>query len=132
MITTEDYERLEALRNSEVARLLGGFERLDELQAELNLAHVVPQDSMPADVVTMDSTVTLRDLDTDELNTYTLVYPDRADITNHKLSVLATIGTAILGCRVGDELEWRVPEGRRRLKIDQVVFPPERAEARHL
>jgi regulator of nucleoside diphosphate kinase len=132
IITTEDYQRLEALLTSKVARFVSGSDRVDELQAELNRARVVPQDSVPADVVTMNSTVTLRDLDTSEIETYTLVYPDRADIANDQLSILAPIGTAILGYRVGDELRWRVPEGWRRLKVEQVVYQPERVGDFHL
>lgn len=126
IITSEDYRQLEALLTSDVARLVSGTDRLDELQIELNRAQIVSQDDVPADVVTMNSVVTLRDLDTNELETYSLVYPDSADIASHKLSVLAPIGTAILGYRVNDELRWRVPDGWRRLKVEQVVFQPER------
>jgi regulator of nucleoside diphosphate kinase len=132
IITTEDYQRLEALLTSNFAKVIGGSERLDELQAELNRAHVVSQGRVPEDVVTMNSTVVLRDLDSNEIETYTLVYPDRADIVNHKLSVLAPIGTAILGYRVGDEMRWPVPGGWRRLKVEQVIFQPERDGAFHL
>jgi regulator of nucleoside diphosphate kinase len=74
----------------------------------------------------MNSTVSLRDLGTNEVETYTLVFPECADIANNKLSVLAPIGTAVLGYRVGDEFRWRVPEGWRKLKIEQVIFQPER------
>ena len=80
--------------------------------------------------MTMDSIVVLRDLDSNETETYTLVYPDRADIANHQLSVLAPIGTAILGYRVGDELRWRVPKGWRRLRVEQIPYQPERDETR--
>lgn len=126
IITLEDYRHLEALLTSDVARLVSDPDRLAELQIELNRARIVSQDDVPADVVTMNSVVALRDLDTNELETYSLVYPDSADIANQKLSVLAPIGTAILGYRVNDELRWRVPDGWRRLKVEQVVFQPER------
>ena len=126
IITAEDYQQLEALLTSNIVRLVCGSDRLDELQTELGRAQIMPQDDVPSDVVTMNSTVSLRDLDTDEVETYTLVYPDHADIANHKLSVLAPIGTAILGYRVGDEFRWRVPEGWRKLKVEQVIFQPER------
>ncbi|REK16599.1 MAG: nucleoside diphosphate kinase regulator [Planctomycetota bacterium] len=127
ILTTEDYQRLESLLASNLARIAGDKERLNELRAELDRAQVVPQEEVPEDVVTMNSAVALRDLDTNEFETYTLVYPDRADIANYKLSVLAPIGTAIIGYRVGDELKWRVPAGWRRLKVEQVIFQPERA-----
>ena len=126
IITSEDHRQLEGLLTSNIVRAVSGSDRLDELQAELNRAQIVPKDQVPSDVVTMNSTLSLRDLDTGELDTYTLVYPDRADIANHKLSVLAPIGTAILGYRVGDEFRWRVPAGWRRLKVERVIFQPER------
>lgn len=126
IVTAEDHRQLEALVNSEVTRLVSGNDRVDELRAELSRAVIVPKEEVPADVVTMNSTFLLRDLDTDEVDTYTLVYPDRADIANQRLSVLAPIGTAILGYRVGDEVSWQVPAGRRRLRVDQVLFQPER------
>ena len=126
LITTEDHKRLHVLLESALARIADDTARLDELRGELSRAVVVPEFDIPEDVVTMDSTITFRDLDTNEIETYTLVYPDRADIANGKLSVLAPIGTAVLGYRVGHELKWLVPAGWRRLKVEQVVFQPER------
>src|SRR5690349_9236606 len=121
IITTQDYQRLKALLASNVARLISGSNCLDELQSDLNLAEVVSQVDMPKNVVTMNSTVTLRDLHTQDIETYTLVYPDHADIANRKLSIFAPIGAAVLGYRIGDELQWHVPAGWRRLKIQNVV-----------
>ena len=80
----------------------------------------------------MNSTVKLRDLDTKELETYTLVFPEQADIANDQLSVLAPVGTAILGQRVGDALRWRVPSGWRRFKIERVIYQPEREGVFHV
>ena len=74
----------------------------------------------------MNSTVVLRDMDTKEKETYTLVFPDSADIAHDRLSVLAPVGTAILGQHVGDIIRWRVPQGLRRLKVETVVYQPER------
>ena len=77
----------------------------------------------------MNSTVVLRDLDTGEVETYTLVYPNHADIARNRLSVLAPVGTAILGYHVGDVVRWRVPAGVRRLRVEEVLFQPERVGA---
>jgi regulator of nucleoside diphosphate kinase len=117
---------------SEFAEIVGPRGHLYDLKAELDCATIVRPDDAPQDVVTMNSTIVLRDLDTQEVETYTLVYPEQADIANGKLSVLAPIGTAVLGQCVGDVLRWRVPAGRRRLKIEQVVYQPEREGAFHL
>jgi regulator of nucleoside diphosphate kinase len=99
IITREDYERLGALLTSQVVRCISGSDRPDELREELNRT----QSSRKTNVVTMNSTLTFCDLDTCEMETYTLVYPDRGDIANRKLSVFAPIGTAVLGYRFGDE-----------------------------
>jgi regulator of nucleoside diphosphate kinase len=92
---------------------------------------VRPED-VPPRIVTMNSTVVLRDLDTKEDETYTLVFPDAADIATDRLSVLAPVGTAILGERVDDVVRWRVPQGWRRLKVERVVYQPEREGAYHV
>ena len=126
IVTAEDYQQLKNLLASNVVRLVNRSNGLNELRGELDSAQIVPRDQVPSDVVTMNSTVSLRDLATDEVETYTLVYPERADIANSKLSVLAPIGTAILGYRVGDKFRWRVPEGWRSLKIEVVIYHPER------
>jgi regulator of nucleoside diphosphate kinase len=129
VITDVDHARLEALLTSEFAAAIGPVEFLDDLRAELRRAHVVAPRRVPRDVVTMNSVVTLRDLASREVETYALVYPEFADIANARLSVLAPVGTAILGQRVGDVIKWRVPAGWRKLKVERVLFQPERAGA---
>jgi regulator of nucleoside diphosphate kinase len=78
----------------------------------------------------MNSTVRLRDLDTGDMETYTLVYPAEADVDEQLISVLAPIGTAILGYRVGDVIKWPVPGGFVRLRVEKILYQPERAGAR--
>jgi regulator of nucleoside diphosphate kinase len=102
-------------------------DHLAALEAELGRARVVSADKVPPDVVTMNSVVRLRDLDTDETEVYGLVYPEDADIALDRISVLAPIGTAILGYRIGDVIEWPVPAGLRRLQVEEVLYQPERA-----
>jgi regulator of nucleoside diphosphate kinase len=131
VITEVDYERLEALLASEFAAAIGSCQYLDDLRAELDRAEIVRPEDVPRNVVTMNSTVVLRDVDTKEKETYTLVFPDVADIANDRLSILAPVGTAILGERVGDVVRWRVPQGWRRLKVERVLYQPEREGAYH-
>jgi regulator of nucleoside diphosphate kinase len=126
VLTEADHERLEALLDSEFAQVISPIEYLEDLRTELKGAEIVAPHRVPRSVVTMNSTVTLRDLETNERETYTLVYPEQADIANDRLSVLAPVGTAILGQRVGDELKWRVPGGWRRFKVQRVLFQPGR------
>jgi len=126
VVTESDLARLNRLLASEFARVISPVEYLDDLRRELANARVVSRQKVSRNVVTMNSTVTHQDLETGERKTYTLVYPDRADIANYLLSVLAPVGTAILGQKARDELKWRVPSGWRRLKVQRVVYQPER------
>jgi regulator of nucleoside diphosphate kinase len=126
ILADADHQRLESLLASEFAMVISPVEYLEDLRAELKQAKIVAPERVPRNVVTMNSTVVLRDLETREKETYTLVYPERADIANDRLSVLAPVGTAILGQRVGDELTWRVPAGWRRFKVERVVSQPQR------
>jgi regulator of nucleoside diphosphate kinase len=103
---------------------------LAALAGELRRARVVPRSQLPPDVVTMNSTVRLRDLETGDEETYTLVYPADADIGQNKLSVLAPVGTALLGYRAGDVVEWPVPAGVSRFRIEEVLFQPKSARVR--
>ena len=131
IIPDADRRRLVALIDS--ARLDSRVREdyLAALEAELGRARVVPAGKVPPDVVTMNSVVRLRDLDSDETEEYELVYPADADMAHNRISVLAPIGTAILGYRLGDVIEWPVPAGLRRLRVEEVLYQPERAGALH-
>ncbi len=98
---------------------------LQNLISELNRASVVPSREIPASVITMNSRVTLLDLDTQEEETYTLVFPEDLEKTEGGVSVLAPIGTAMLGYKVGDVFEWEVPAGKRRLRVERIDYQPE-------
>ena len=131
IISDTDRRRLEALIDSARADSRVPEDYLAPLEAELGRARIVPADKVPPDVVTMGSVVRLRDLDSHEVEEYELVYPAEADIEQNRISVLAPIGTAILGYRVGDVIEWPVPAGLRRLQLRKVLYQPERAGALH-
>lgn len=126
-ITQFDKDRLVELMNGNGASGPLTREDLRDLQQELNRAQIVDPKSVPASVVTMNSKVRLRDQDTAEEMTYTLVFPQEADIDSGAISVLAPIGTAILGYREGDVIEWAVPVGKRRIAIEKVLYQPEAA-----
>jgi regulator of nucleoside diphosphate kinase len=98
---------------------------LAELDRELDLAEVLSPGNVMPDVVTMHSTVRVRDLDSGVSMVYTLVFPVEADLDRQRISVLAPIGTALLGFRTGDVFEWATPGGTRRLRIEDVLFQPE-------
>lgn len=131
-ITSFDMSRLEELL--EVASDFNARDNkhLDELTKELLRAEVVDSTSIPADVITMNSKVRLLDLDTNEEKTYTLVFPSEANIDEDKISILAPIGTAMLGYHAGDTIKWHVPAGIRRLKVTDILYQPESAGDYHL
>ena len=131
VITEPDFDRLRHLLESPRFRTTHAV-LLMALEAELVRGDVVASDRVPSGVVTMHSRVRVRDLEDDEKETYTLVYPDEADINEGKLSVLAPLGTALLGMRVGDIVEFEAPAGTRRLKIERVLYQPEAAGDLHL
>lgn len=105
---------------------------LEGLSEELDRANIVAQKDIPPDVVTMNSRVRLSDTSKEEDLIYTLVFPRDADAEAGKISVLAPIGTAILGYKVGDIIEWPVPLGIRKVKIEEVLYQPEAAGDFHL
>ena len=131
-ITEYDIVRLRNLLEDAKATGYRGRDDLKELEAELNRGTVVAPQEVPGDVITMNSKARLIDLDTGEEMIYTLVFPDDADIDQNKISVLAPIGTAMLGYRVSDTFEWQVPEGLRRLSVEEILYQPEAAGDYHL
>lgn len=96
---------------------------LRNLRAELDRAAVIDPAAFPAGVVTMDSRVEFEDVETGEIEAYTITFPERADVDAGRMSVLAPIGTALIGCRVGDLVQWSTPGGIRRLKVRSVTPP---------
>lgn len=131
-ITEVDYERLSGLIDRTRERNSVDREYLNKLEAELDRAEIVDPKDIPADVITMRSRVRLKDLVSGESNTYSLVFPTEADFAEGKISVLAPIGTAILGYSLGDTIEWPVPSGLRRLKVEEILYQPESAGDREL
>jgi len=131
-ITTSDYQRLNGLiersrdRNGDADR-----EYLDQLEEELAQAEVVNPEDIPQDVITMRSKVRLKDLKSGQTVMYSLVFPSEANSNEGHISVLAPVGTALLGNRSGDVVESRVPSGLRRLKVKEIIYQPEAAGNYH-
>jgi len=127
-ITTSDYHRLSGLiemsreRNGDADR-----EYLDQLEEELGRAELISPEEIPADVITMRSKVSLKDLKSGQTVMYSLVFPSEANSNEGHISVLAPIGTALLGNRSGDVVESKVPSGLRRLKVKEILYQPEAA-----
>ena len=118
-ITRDDYSKLRLLLGAALPS--SSTTTLQKLREELDRAVVIDPAAIPAGVVTMDSTVAFEDLGTNEVEEYTITFPDRANVELKRLSILAPIGTALIGYRVGDVVNWSTPGGLRQLKILRVT-----------
>lgn len=124
-ITASDVARLQNLIRESLEIKENQKAYMRQLASELEKAEIVDSCKVPPYVVTMNSTVKLKDLDTQETFEYTLVYPGFSNPGQGKISVLAPIGTALLGYQEGDVVEWPVPSGMRHLKIEAILYQPE-------
>lgn len=131
-ITDFDLQRLEELIAAATARSTRDSSNIEQLEEELLKAEVVDPTGVPPDVVTMNSKVCLKDLDSGEEFAYTLVFPSEANLAAGRISILAPVGTAMFGYRAGDRISWSVPGGTRKLKIKKVLYQPEAAGDFHL
>lgn len=123
VVSSLDLERIEALLEMPAHRHFPGSEAL---RAELARAEIVEPAQMPADVVTMNSTARIVDAASGEEYELTLVYPREADGDPGKVSVLAPVGSAILGLRAGTTIQWPMPGGRQlTLRIVSIRYQPE-------
>lgn len=120
-ITREDLELLQKLVAARLRAVKEIPKSLQKLEGELNRATVVSAEELPPEVVALHSRVTLRDLETDETEEWVLTLPEHADPARQRLSILAPVGTGILGFAEGDEIEWETPGGNRRLRIERVA-----------
>jgi regulator of nucleoside diphosphate kinase len=126
-ITTQDKQRLEDLLVEVQASDPRKHGDLKALTQELRRAVIVDPKDVFCDVITMNSRAEMRDLESGETVAFTLVFPSEANIDQEKISVLAPIGAGMLGYRLGDEFEWNVPGGLRRMKVTKVEYQPEAA-----
>ena len=120
-ITREDNSKLRLLVTT--ALYSHANAALAELRKELDRASIIDSTGIPPGVVTMESCVEFEDLATGEVEEYTITFPDRANVEHKRLSILAPIGTALIGCREGNIVSWSTPGGVRRLKIRRVTPP---------
>lgn len=131
-ITKFDEERLRKLIKDAQSTEYRETGYIRDLQHELDRAIVVSPREIPADVITMNSTVELVDAVSGDSMVFTLVFPQDADMLQDKISILAPIGTVALGYRVGDTFEWQVPDGVRRWMVKSILYQPESSGDYHL
>ena len=128
LVSRLDCERIEALLEQPGNAGPG----LDRLREELARAELREPRDMPRDVITMNSTARFREDASDSEREITLVYPRDVDGSSDRVSILAPVGSALLGLRVGQSIEWPVPGGRTiRLQVLEVRYQPEAAGEYH-
>jgi len=118
-----DHKRLMRLIEDALNGVTEQSNSLRSLQVELTRANVVNAEELPRDVVTMRSRVLI--MLEDEEKEITLVYPNEANRSTGKISILSPIGTAIIGYREGDVINWLTPGGLKRIRIKKVLYQPE-------
>lgn len=123
VLSDEDAVRLEQLTDSPGLQTMAG---IPQLRAEIARARIVPAKKLPRDVVAMNATVACFDERTGTARWLTLVYPRDADIAQSRVSVLSPVGTALLGLRVGQSIEWPTPGGQP-LRLTVADVHPDRA-----
>lgn len=128
-ISQIDHRKLSELISDRVRPHTKLPEHIQALKGEVDRAIVVEPEAMGADVITLNSRARLRDLASDEILEYTLVYPEDSDIEANRISILAPLGTAMLGYRKGDTFEWQVPAGVNRWMVEEVLSDPEESPA---
>ncbi len=99
----------------------------EKLLNELNSATIVDPHEVPVDVVTMNSIVKIRFVNTNKQVQFRIVYPDEANVRENKISIFSPVATALIGYKVNDEIEWIVPSGMTKIRIEEIIYQPEAA-----
>jgi regulator of nucleoside diphosphate kinase len=94
---------------------------------ELETAEILPPEAIPSNVITMNSIVRISFLNSNKQIQFQIVYPDQANLKENKISIFSPIATALIGYKVGEEIEWIVPAGLTKMRIDEIIYQPEAA-----
>jgi regulator of nucleoside diphosphate kinase len=130
-MTKLDQERLTKLINDIPYNSKQRLE-LQDLMRELERSTIVESTEIPGNVVTMNSMIDVVEIDSNTTRTLQLVYPDASNIDNGKISIFSPVGTALIGYKVGDIIDWPVPSGIKHLKIENISYKPEASGDYHL
>lgn len=140
LVRLERKDRMEVIKAIEVARGHGDLKenaeyhaakdrqghvegRIMELKDKLSRAEVIDCSKVACDRVFFGNVVTLIDLDTDEEVSYQLLGPEEADVSKGRISVVSPMGKAMLGKRIGDEVEVKTPGGIRQFEVMDIGSP---------
>lgn len=127
IINKVDFSRIHKHLDTARKQKTIGANEAENLLNELHSAIIVEPQEIPGDVVTMNSIVKINFLNTNKTVQFQIVYPDQADIKANKISIFSPVATALIGYRVSDEIEWIVPSGLTKIRIDEIIYQPEAA-----
>lgn len=126
LLTNLDHTRIKKSIKTALSEKTITQKEADGLLTELNSAQLVESYEIPPDIVTMNSIVKLKFLNQNKEIEIQIVYPADADSGNNKISIFSPIATALIGYKVGDEIEWFVPAGLTKMKIMKIIYQPEK------
>lgn len=126
-LTKNDYTRIyKAITDAKNSKTINSNEA-EKLLSELSKAEILPSEKIDKDVVTMNSEVKLFFENTQKEQSFKIVYPQDANLKENKISIFSPIATALIGYKIGDEIEWIVPGGMTKIKIVDLIYQPEAA-----
>jgi regulator of nucleoside diphosphate kinase len=125
IINSLDYSRIQrCISDAKQLRSINSADA-DKLLNELRSAQVLEPEEIPSNVVTMNSIVKLSFLNNKQQTQFQIVYPKNANFKENKISIFSPIATALIGYKVGDQIEWIVPAGPTKIQIDEILYQPE-------
>jgi len=120
-----DYARiLKCIQDGKSRKTINAAEA-ENLLNELHAAKIVEPYEVPGDIVTMNSIVRIKFLKTGKEIRFQIVYPDQADMKANKISIFSPVATALIGYKVSDEIDWMVPSGLTKIRIEEIIYQPE-------
>ena len=127
IINSLDYQRIQKQINEARQKKTIDDSEAEKLVNELNSATILTPREIPGDVVTMNSVVKISFVDSGKQLEFMIVYPNEANFKEKKVSIFSPVATALIGFRVGDLIEWMVPGGLTKIKIEEIIYQPEAA-----
>ena len=122
-----DYARIKkCIRDAQQFNSISNHEA-ESLFQELESAEILEPEEIPSNVVTMNSIVRMSFINSKKHVQFQIVYPNKANFKDNKTSIFSPIATALIGYKVGDEIEWIIPAGITRIRIDEIIYQPEAA-----
>jgi len=125
IISGFDYTRIKKCISDAIQYRMVEPKEADALMKELNTAKIVKPQEIPSDVITMNSIVKLKFLNTQKNVQLQLVFPDQANLKEGKISIFSPVAAALIGYKVKDIIEWVVPAGKTKIKIEELIYQPE-------